>query len=150
MFRDLSEQKCIVWVSDTMKPVENPRQRVTTNIEIHRTFLFQLKWFSGNFCEHFDRWFSRILLLFVSFKWRVSALRVGIRFLVFLAFAAGLVWQHQVLPNDLTLIKLYPCFGYVTDSVTIHLVLKLLATLCGRNYNIQTCVVTICVFIFEI
>lgn len=63
-------------------------------------------------------------------------LRVGIKFLVFLAFAAGLVWQHQVLRNDLTLINSYPCFGFVIDYVSIHLVLKLLATLCGVSYNI--------------
>ena len=98
-----------------------------------------------SFCEHFDRWFSRILLLFPSND-GFRPLRLGIKFLVFLAFAAGLVWQHQVLPNDLTLIKSYPCFGYVLDSVTVHFVLKLLATLCGRNYNIQTCVVTILCF----
>ena len=73
--------------------------------------------------------------MFVPSNHGFRPLRVGIKFLVFLAFAAGLVWQHQVLPKDLTLIKSYPCFGYVIDSVTIHFVLKLLATLCGESYT---------------
>lgn len=86
-----------------------------------------------------------ILLLILPSSDGFRPLRVGIKFLVFLAFAAGLVWHHQVLPKDLTLINSYPCFGYVIDYVTIHLVLKLLATLCGESY-IQTCVVTISFF----